>query len=112
ANEYISNRVVHHHLADRILVLDKCLAIRQHNERKFFLRHFEVKRRESGAPVSGMPDEPGSVIVHYEPAEPVRKSLAAIRNKRRPRLFLRLFLDKRVLVDRDVVLSHVPYGRK
>src|SRR6185503_7734218 len=68
--------------------------------------------RESGAPVSGMPDEPGSVMVHYEPAEPVRKSLAAIRNKRRPRLFLRFFLDKRVPVDRDVVLSHVPYGRK
>src|SRR5882762_4369213 len=59
-----------------------------------------------------MPDEPGAVMVHYEPAEPVRKALAAIRNKRRPRLFLRFFLDKRVLVDRDVVLSHVPYGRK
>jgi hypothetical protein len=44
ANEYISNGVVHHHLADRILVLDECLAIGKHNERKIFLRHFEVKR--------------------------------------------------------------------
>src|ERR1700741_1453555 len=59
-----------------------------------------------------MPDEPGSVMVHYEPTEPVRKSLAAIRNKRRPCLFLRFFLDKRVPVDRDVVLSHILYGRK
>src|ERR671928_1301360 len=59
-----------------------------------------------------MPNEPRSVMVHYEPAQPVRKSLAAIRYKRRPRLFLRFFLDKRVLVYRDVVLRHVPYARK
>src|SRR5215831_1178308 len=59
-----------------------------------------------------MPYEIGSVVVHDEPAESIRKSLATIRNKRRPRLFLRFFLDNRVPVYRNVVPSHVPYGRK
>src|SRR6266446_6650382 len=112
AHECISNGVLHHHLAYRILVLDEGLAIGKHNEREIFLGHFEQIRREAAAPVPGMPNKPRSVMIHYEPAQPVGKSLAAIRYKRRPRLFLRFFLDKCVLVYRDVVLSHVPYGRK